>query len=71
MSQNWDLFVLEYARSHQQPWVNLVSGMSADGAVDLPFSFMLARRGDRNVLIDTGFMQDEKSSGFSRKAYLA
>lgn len=67
MSQNWDLFVIEYARSHQQPWVNLVSGMSGDGNVDLPFSFMLARHGDRNVLIDTGFMQDEKSSGFSRK----
>jgi glyoxylase-like metal-dependent hydrolase (beta-lactamase superfamily II) len=67
MSQNWDLFVIEYARSHQQPWVNLVSGMSGDGAVDLPFSFMLARRGNSNVLIDTGFMQDEKSSGFSKK----
>lgn len=67
MSQNWDLFVIEYARSHQQPWVNLVSGMAGDGNVDLPFSFMLARHGDRNVLIDTGFMQDEKSSGFSKK----
>ena len=67
MSQNWDLFVIEYARSHQQPWVDLISGMSGDGKVDLPFSFMLARRGDRNVLIDTGFMQDEHSSGFSRK----
>lgn len=67
MSQNWDLFVIEYARSHQQPWVNLVSGMAGDGNVDLPFSFMLARHGDRSVLIDTGFMQDEKSSGFSKK----
>lgn len=63
----WDLFVLEYARSHQQPWVDLISGMYEDGRVDLPFSFMLARRGGRNVLIDTGFMQDERSSGFSRK----
>lgn len=67
MSDIWDLIVIEYARSHQQPWVDLVSGMSGDGRVDLPFSFMLARRGDRNVLIDTGFMQDEHSSGFSRK----
>jgi len=65
MSNIWDLFVLEYARSHQQPWVDLISGMAADGCVDLPFSFMLARRQDRNVLIDTGFMQDETS--FSRK----
>jgi glyoxylase-like metal-dependent hydrolase (beta-lactamase superfamily II) len=64
---NWDLYVLEYARSHQQPWVDLVGGMYQDGKVDLPFSFMLAQRGGKNVLIDTGFMQDEKSTGFSRK----
>jgi glyoxylase-like metal-dependent hydrolase (beta-lactamase superfamily II) len=67
MAGTWDLFVLEYARSHQQPWVDLISGMYNDGTVDLPFSFMLARHGERNVLIDTGFMQDDKSSGFSRK----
>ena len=41
--------------------------MYDDGRVDLPFSFVLARRGDRNVLVDTGFMQDEHSSGFARK----
>ena len=67
MSETWDLFVLEYARSRQQPWVDLISGMYEDGRVDLPFSFMLAQRGDRNVLIDTGFMQDDRSSGFSRR----
>lgn len=61
----WDLYVLEFARSHQQPWVDLISGMLDDGRVDLPFSFVLARQGDHNVLIDTGFMQDEHSSGFS------
>jgi glyoxylase-like metal-dependent hydrolase (beta-lactamase superfamily II) len=66
-TNTWDLYVLEYARSHQQPWVDLISGMAKDGNVDLPFSFMLARRGDKHVLIDTGFMQDEKSTGFSRK----
>jgi glyoxylase-like metal-dependent hydrolase (beta-lactamase superfamily II) len=61
---NWDLYVLEYARSKDQPWVDLISGMYDDGLVDLPFSFMLARNGGRNVLIDTGFMQDDHS--FSR-----
>ena len=50
-----------------QPWVDLISGMYDDGVMDLPFSFILARRGDRNVLVDTGFMQDEHSSGFSAK----
>jgi glyoxylase-like metal-dependent hydrolase (beta-lactamase superfamily II) len=67
MSATWDLFVLEYARSRQQPWVDLISGMYKEGTVDLPFSFLLARSGERNVLIDTGFMQDDQSSGFSRK----
>ena len=67
MSNNWDLYVIEYARSKEQPWVDLISGAYKDGVVDLPFSFVLARQGERKVLIDTGFMQDEHSSGFSRK----
>ena len=67
MTDIWDLYVIEYARSKAQPWVDLISGMYDDGTVDLPFSFLLAQQGERNVLIDTGFMQDENSSGFSRK----
>jgi len=64
-NMHWDIYVLEYARSKAQPWVDLISGMYEEGVVDLPFSFVLARRGDRNVLIDTGFMQDDHS--FSQK----
>lgn len=64
---NWTIHVIEFARSRDQPWVDLVSGMAEDGGVDLPFSFVLAESGERKVLIDTGFMQDEHSSGFSRK----
>ncbi|TIP01271.1 MAG: N-acyl homoserine lactonase family protein [Mesorhizobium sp.] len=64
-SAKWQVFVLEYARSKEQPWVDLISGMYNDGVVDLPFSFVLARNGERNVLIDTGFMQDDHS--FSQK----
>ena len=41
--------------------------MYREGVVDLPFSFVLAQRGDRNVLVDTGFMQDDHASGFARK----
>jgi glyoxylase-like metal-dependent hydrolase (beta-lactamase superfamily II) len=62
----WDVYVMEFARSKDQPWVDLIAGMYQEGVMDLPFSFILARQGDRNVLIDTGFMQDEHSSGFSR-----
>ncbi len=61
----WDIHVIEYARSQDQPWVDLVAGMAKDGGVDLPFSFILAQGGGRRVLIDTGFMQDDHS--FSRK----
>ena len=63
----WHVFVLEYARSHNQPWVDLISGMYEEGGVDLPFSFILAQSGDRNVLIDTGFMQGEGCSAFPQK----
>jgi glyoxylase-like metal-dependent hydrolase (beta-lactamase superfamily II) len=62
----WDVYVIEYARSKNQPWVDLVSGMYDEGVMDLPFSFILARHGDRNVLIDTGFMQGDHRA-FPRK----
>lgn len=67
-NNTWDVFVVEYARSKNQPWVDLISGMYADGVMDLPFSFILARRGDSTVLIDTGFMQDDDDAhSFTRK----
>src|SRR5688572_24476793 len=62
---NWDIYVIEHARSKNQPWVDLISGMYDDGVMDLPFSFILVRDGERNVLVDTGFMQDDHS--FSQK----
>jgi glyoxylase-like metal-dependent hydrolase (beta-lactamase superfamily II) len=54
----WEVFVLEYARSNKQPVASLIQGAYADGTIDLPFSFVLARNGTRNVLVDTGFMKD-------------
>ena len=64
---NWELYVMEFARSKNQPWVDLISGMYREGVMDLPFSFILARQGERNLLVDTGFMQDDSCNGFSRK----
>ena len=64
---NWDVYVMEFARSKNQPWVDLISGMYQEGVMDLPFSFILAQRAGRNLLIDTGFMQDDNCNGFSRK----
>ena len=63
----WDLYVMEYARSKNQPWVDLIAGMYPDGVMDLPFSFVLLQRDGRNVLVDTGFMRDEHGPGFSGK----
>jgi glyoxylase-like metal-dependent hydrolase (beta-lactamase superfamily II) len=63
----WDVYVMEYARSKNQPWVDLISGMYHEGVMDLPFSFIFAQRDEDRVLIDTGFMQDDHSSTFSRK----
>ncbi|TJV42511.1 MAG: N-acyl homoserine lactonase family protein [Mesorhizobium sp.] len=66
-ADHWQIYVIEFARSKNQPWVDLVNGMYDDGPTDLPFSFVLARRGDRNVLVDTGFMKDETGPNFSDK----
>ena len=41
--------------------------MYDQGTMELPFSFILARRGDSNLLIDTGFMKNETGANFSDK----
>jgi glyoxylase-like metal-dependent hydrolase (beta-lactamase superfamily II) len=64
---HWEVYVIEFARSKNQPWVDLVNGMYDEATVDLPFSFILARHGDRNVLVDTGFMKNETGPNFSDK----
>ena len=55
----WDLFVLEYARSRNQPIASLLQGAYTEGAMNVPFSFVVARSGDRIALIDTGFMRED------------
>src|SRR5437867_2408495 len=42
----WELFVFEYARSRNQPVASLVHGAFADGVMDVPFSFVLAKSGE-------------------------
>lgn len=55
----WKIFVLEYARSRKQPVASLLQGAFSEGTIDLPFAFVLARHGDRAVLIDTGFVREK------------
>jgi glyoxylase-like metal-dependent hydrolase (beta-lactamase superfamily II) len=66
-SLRWDLYVLEFARSKEQPWVDLVNGTYDDRLVQLPFSFVVARHDNDCVLVDTGFMQDGIQDGFLPK----
>lgn len=65
--QNWEVFVIEFARSKDQPIDSLVQGAHDAGVIDLPFSFVLARNGDRVVLIDTGFMKEGIGKEMSEK----
>lgn len=66
-SRNWEVFVLEYARSKDQPVASLIQGALSEGAFDLPFSFVLARRGEAVALVDTGFMRDGSGERMSQK----
>jgi len=63
----WDVHILEFARSKDQLVAGLILDAHDQGVVDLPFSFVLARRGDRIVLIDTGFMREGSGAEFSEK----
>jgi glyoxylase-like metal-dependent hydrolase (beta-lactamase superfamily II) len=56
MTSKWELYVLEYARSRNQPVASLIQGAFDEGVMNVPFAFVLARNGQRNVLIDSGFM---------------
>ncbi len=65
--REWDVHVLEYARSKDQPLADLIQGAVQDGVLDLPFGFVLARRGEAVVLVDSGFMRDGSGEQMSRK----
>jgi glyoxylase-like metal-dependent hydrolase (beta-lactamase superfamily II) len=54
----YELFVIEYARSKDQPVASLLLGVYDRGVIDVPFSFVLARNAERVVLIDTGFVRE-------------
>src|SRR5690606_18684874 len=62
MADLWQLYVIEYARSRNQPVATLIQGAYGEGTMELPFSFVLATDGERNVLVDCGFMDDHAGS---------
>jgi glyoxylase-like metal-dependent hydrolase (beta-lactamase superfamily II) len=67
MSSLWEVHVIEFARSKDQPLIDLVNGAPTTRVLDLPFGFVLARNGSRIVLIDTGFLNEGSGADFSEK----
>ena len=66
-TRDWDVHVIEFARSRQQRMAGLIHGAPFDEVHDLPFSFVLARRGEAIVLVDTGFMREGSGEAMSLK----
>ena len=67
MTGKWELYVLEYARSRNQPVASLIQGAFDEGVMNVPFAFVLARNGTRNVLIDSGFMNKGSGAAMATK----
>lgn len=63
----WEVHVVEYARAKDQPVASLVNGTHDEGVMDTPFAFVLARSGERTVLVDTGFMREGKGAEMSER----
>jgi glyoxylase-like metal-dependent hydrolase (beta-lactamase superfamily II) len=66
-SRSWEVFVLEYARSKNQPVATLLQGAYDQGTIDLPFAFVFARNGERNILVDCGFMKEGNGVAVAEK----
>lgn len=63
----WEIYVLEYARSKDQPVATLLQGAYDKGNIDLPFAFVLARSGKQNILVDCGFMKEGNGVAVAEK----
>lgn len=66
-TEHYEVYVLEYARSKNQPVASLLLGVYDEGVIDLPFAFVLARNARRTVLVDTGFMRQEGGARMAEK----
>jgi len=66
-SGSWEIFILEYARSKDQPVASLLQGAHDQGVIDLPFAFVLARSGKRSILVDCGFMREGNGIAVAEK----
>ena len=63
----WTVHVVEYARAHRQALASLVWGTFDQPPIDTPFAFVVARRDDCIVLVDTGFMRERGGARMAEK----
>lgn len=63
----WTVFVIEYARSKDQPVASLIQGAHGEGVMDVPFAFVLAQNAGRNILVDCGFMREGNGVAVAEK----
>ena len=60
MSQHWEIYALKYATHAGRPRLsNFIFDSDPHGAGDIDFFVWVLKSGDRTILIDTGFDQDE------------
>ncbi len=63
----WEVFVVEYAQSKDQPVASLIQGAYGEGVMNVPFAFVLARGHGRTILVDCGFMKEGKGIAVAEK----
>lgn len=63
----WEVFVVEYAQSKDQPVASLIQGAYGEGVMNVPFAFVLARGYGRTILVDCGFMKEGKGIEVAEK----
>ncbi len=63
----WEVFVIEYAQSKDQPVASLIQGAYGEGMMNVPFAFVMARGHGRTILVDCGFMKEGNGIAVAEK----
>ncbi|TGR23016.1 MULTISPECIES: N-acyl homoserine lactonase family protein [unclassified Mesorhizobium] len=67
MQKSWNIHVVEFAHLAGYPMASLVQGALTDPPIELPFAFVVARRGDKIVLCDCGFLMSAGGGELARR----
>lgn len=63
----WRIHVVEFAQLANYPVAYMVQGVLNDPAIELPFAFVVARKGARVVLCDCGFLMSGRGGELARR----